>query len=271
VVFLGVFDAGGQTLRVDSPLDVVQLRVLSAATNEVADEGQQLGPRSVGLASGGFYYRKAGMAVFRPLATSGAAGRATDGAAQQRRCAPRRSKTLAATSTARVYSLPNNEIFACRYRNNRPVFLGTSDDCLDDHQARLFRLAGKYVAHVETECRVTAEEETVVVKDLTNGDRVHAAAAAQGVQTNPNRQPNVVVRDLVLNAKGEAAWIGLYDADGEQTVDSADDDVQVYRMNSFRFGGELVDDGQDIGLDSLALAGAGFYYRKGASVTFQLN
>jgi hypothetical protein len=258
VAFVGVFDAGGDTLRVDSPLDVVQLRFLkrdSSEGSEVVDEGQEIVAGSLALVGGGFYYRKSGQPIFVPRPTSGSTPRAADGAAQQRACAARGSRTLAANGTSRVYVLPNEDVFACRYAKGRRVLLGTVDDCIAGNVASRFRLAGRYVGYVSRECATTDDTDTVVVKELNGARTVHAAPATGSAATSlPGAS---VVSELVMTAHGTAAWIGVRDQ------------PEVWVTSSGAGGGESrVDTGADIDRRSLALSGAGFYYRKGATALF---
>ena len=246
-VFVGVFDAGGETTRVDSPLDQVQLRALDRSSgdgSEIVDEGQEIVPGSVAATRFGFYYRKGETAIFRDLDLSATEREAADGAARQRRCTPRRSRTVTASAVARVFELPNNELYACLYSRPRSVFVGTTDDCDEDSIGRDHVLAGRFVAWVRQECRVTVDAETVHVDDLKTGERVHATQA-----------DGVLVRRLVVNTKGSVAWIA-----------AAGDQLQVWRADRVTgLNGELVDQGVDVDPDSLALAGGTFYWRKGAS------
>jgi hypothetical protein len=264
-VFLGVFDAGGDTLRVDSPLDLVQLRALSRDSgdgSEVVDEGQEIVPGSVALTRFGFFYRKGATSIFRDLDLSATEREAADGAARQRRCAPRRSRTVAATAGARVFELANNEMYACRYNRPRRVFVGTTDDCSDDSIGRDHVLAGRYVAYVSQECRVTTDDETVLVYDLNTGRRLHAGAAATGESTQPAFRQGALVRGMVMNSKGSVAWIGVYDGDGQPDTVAAE--LQVWRADRVTgLNGELIDQGADIDPGSLALAGDTVYWRDG--------
>ena len=71
----------------------MQLRALSRNSgdgSEIVDEGQEIVPGSVALTRFGFYYRKGEAAIFRDLDLSATEREAADGAARQRRCAPRR-------------------------------------------------------------------------------------------------------------------------------------------------------------------------------------
>jgi hypothetical protein len=180
-------------------------------------------------------------------------------------CAAKGSTTLAATETARVYELKSKR-YACRYRKNRRVFLGVRD-CDNDTAAGNFTLRGNLVGWEATSCGLVSGSQSIVVTDLNTGKRLRSAPAVTDATVTGNSERNTYVASYVMNATGSLAWIGVVNTDGTTTVDSASDAVQLRTLGpSSPAGGDLVDSGNDIGLDSLALAGSGqFYWQKGAT------
>jgi hypothetical protein len=182
-------------------------------------------------------------------------------------CAAKKSTTLEATKDARVYQV-GSEIFACRNKKNRRVHLA-SDECQNGDAAGRFTLKGNYVGWIDTSCGLVSGVDTIVVTNLNTGKILHQASAAErtpaGVDGKEER--NTFVSDYVMKDNGSVAWIGVYGNDGTTTVDSPADEVQVRKLEGTS-GVQVVDQGQTVQLESLALAADGFYYRKGATPLF---
>lgn len=185
-------------------------------------------------------------------------------------CAAKKSTTLAVTKDARVYQLGTN-IYACRNKKNRRVLLG-SDECQNDTAASNFTLKGKFVGWVASSCGLVSGTDQIRVNNLDTGKTLYSASAATRISSVPGGQEtNTSVTDYVMKANGSVAWIGTYGDDSTTTIDSPSDEVQVRRLQpGAPAGGEIVDQGQNVVLDSMALATdeGGFYYRKGTTPLF---
>jgi hypothetical protein len=185
-------------------------------------------------------------------------------------CAAKKSKTLDESKDARVYQLGTN-IYACRNKKNKRVLLG-SDECQNDTAAGDFTLKGNYVGWVASSCGLVSGTSQIEVTDLNTGKTLYSASAATRISgVSGGQETNTSVAGYVMRENGSVAWIGVYGDDTTTTVDSPADEVQVRRLQpGSADGGDIVDQGQSIVLDSLALAGdgTGFYYRKGASPLF---
>jgi hypothetical protein len=203
-------------------------------------------------------------AAFAPASASAAKKK------QLPNCAAKKSTTLEATKDARVYQVGSN-IYACRNKKNRRVLLG-HDECQNDTAAGDFTLKGNYVGWVATSCGLDSGDQQIHVNDMNTGKTLYAAAAATRISGVSGRLPaSTFVTDYVMKKNGSVAWIGTYGDDGTTTIDSPADEVQVRRLQpGAPAGGEIVDQGQDVVLNSMALAGdeGGFYYRKGATPLF---
>jgi len=215
------------------------------------------------------------VALTLALATAAVPAPAAAAARQLPNCATKRSTTLLATKDARVYADRSDRVFACRYRTNRRVRLGTRGDCQGSPEPGKFRLAGRYAGYTLTSCDLDTGEEAVAVADLITG-RVKATGPAFVAEpgTPPGeREPNTGVTSLDITSKGSAVWIGIYDVAGERSLTSIDDPADQAQVRKLEAGAPagsstLVDSGRDIGLKSLALGGGGFYWRKGATSQF---
>lgn len=184
-------------------------------------------------------------------------------------CAAEKSTTLEQSKDARVYQV-GDKVYACRFKKNRRVLLGT-DECMTQIRASRFTLKGRYVGWVATSCGLVSGTSSIQVTNLDTGRLLHGASAAVRTAngTDGTQETNTYISDYVMKANGSVAWIGVYGNDGTTTVDSPADEVQVRRLQAGSpSGGELVDQGQTVVLESLGLAKDGFYYRKGATPLF---
>lgn len=214
--------------------------------------------------------RKTALLVAALAASLTAALPSTAAAKKLPRCAEKKSITLDATRNARIYSRPSgNLVFACLYKKNRRVKLGSATSCDDQQQAVDYKLAGRYVGWVRAECGLASGFSDIVLTDLSTGRIVRSARGATPM--DPNRSSaEYGVSEFVVNARGSMAWIGSYPVTGP--APEPDDRRQVRKLEaeSASPDGTLVDSGPDIVVDSLALTrdGSGFYYRKGAEPLF---
>jgi hypothetical protein len=185
-------------------------------------------------------------------------------------CAAKKSITLDVTKDARVYQLGTN-IYACRNKKNRRVLLG-SDECQNDTAASNFDLKGKFVGWVATSCGLVSGRDQIRVNNLDTGQTLYSASAATRISgVSGGQETNTFVTGYVMKENGSVAWIGTYGDDTTTTVDSPADEVQVRRLQpGSAAGGDIVDQGQSVVLDSIALATdeGGFYYRKGTTPLF---
>jgi hypothetical protein len=111
-------------------------------------------------------------------------------------CRPRGSSTIAASSTARLFSTEDGLDYACLYSVNRAFYLSTAE-----HYAyELVHFAGPYVAFVQN---VEAGDELIGLMDLRSG-RLRTFAIATPIEDSVCYG----VGGLVLQGDGAVAWIG---------------------------------------------------------------
>lgn len=153
-------------------------------------------------------------------------------------CRPRASHTIAANSTARVYTTSSRfgvSYYGCVYSTRRRTLLDEAD------HPRAVRLAGTSVA-IATE---TGSNIEIVVRNLRSGSRLHEDEIGNA---NFNQS---VLKALVLKPNGAVAWIvdrvdetvspsngevGRHDSRGRQTVDTAPDG----QLSSLRLAGSTL-------------------------------
>ena len=172
-------------------------------------------------------------------------------------CSPTGSRTLLATSSARVYTLPGRtdrgtrRVFACLLSTRRPVALGVDPDS-DPSGIYHLRLAGRYVGFSFLDCGASCSS-SVLVYDLKSGrKRVSVTGVPPAQAPDEDR-----VADLELSGQGAVAWIGEAAEEGER------DFRAVYAIDAR--GRRTLDSGTDIAGDSLGIAGATVYWFKGSS------
>lgn len=204
------------------------------------------------------------VAVALVAVTTAATLAPADGAQTSRRgrhsCTPRRTVTLLATKSLRVYrtrrrSLGEQKVYGCLLHRTRRVFLGFRD-CFDQPEVDNLRAAGALVAYARVNCNPGSTSSEVVVQSLRSGRRLKQIAV-RGLPAHP---PRLKVEDLVLRRGGAVAWIESASADS--TPPSR---VEVHKSDADGHNVTL-DSGATIGLGSLALAGDhSVYWRKGAT------
>lgn len=177
-----------------------------------------------------------------------------------RTCTPKRTVTLLATKSLRVYrtrsrELGQQKVYGCLYRRKRPVLLGRRD-CFGQPLVEELRAAGSLVAYAEVDCSPGSTFSDVVVRSLRSGRRLKRISV-RGLDPAHRR---LNVDDLVLRRSGSIAWIESASADSGQPAR-----VEVHKSDA---------DGQNvilasstaIGRRSLALAAdATLYWRNGAA------
>jgi hypothetical protein len=169
------------------------------------------------------------------------------------KCSGKGAKTLVATPSARVYTLPaagnERKAYACVYSQNKRRFLGWIQECHNDTAASGFILSGKLVGYVETTCGLIAGSDTVIVRDIKTNEVVRAARAAEGTEAQ-DEEATTSVTDLVMNRKGKVAWIGEFDADSGG-LGGAGDARQVWAMGGS--SPQMLESSLDVVPGSLAL------------------
>lgn len=158
------------------------------------------------------------------------------GAAPALSCPGAGGKTVVRTKSVRVFTLPgrfstNRDYYACLYREKRAFRITLIDYEGPTVNRRSIRLAGRYVALVQSAAIQDTSSEFVVVRDLVTGRAAYAGP-----------RPFGMVRNLVLKRTGSAAFI--YEPS---------DDVRQLRVASAT-GDMIVDQGQDIDPGSLELS-----------------
>lgn len=166
----------------------------------------------------------------------------------ERTCQALGSKTLLANRYARVFLSAHGRYYGCRY-GGRPVRLGTSGV---DYSLRNFRIVRERLAYAYVYCSRYQEGQGCEVRIhmlnlRTRAKRSHRFAGTGGVG------------GLELSRSGAVAFLlrGVH----EQFADN------VTRVFVLGPGGlSLLDAGDDIAPNSLALAGSTLYWRKGTEV-----
>jgi hypothetical protein len=124
---------------------------------------------------------------------------ARPGAARAARvaCRPARgSWTIAASSTARLFTSEDGSDYACLYSVGRPFYLSSSEH----YEYERVHFAGPYVAFVQN---VEASDELIGVMDLRSG-RLRTFQIASPIENSVCYG----VGSLVLQGDGAVAWIG---------------------------------------------------------------
>jgi hypothetical protein len=189
------------------------------------------------------------------------------------KCSGKGAQGLASTSSARVFSLPSGgerKVYVCLFSQNKRRFLGWLQECQNQVAAREFRLVGPYVAYVEYRCGLIAGSDIVVVRNIKTNKIVHSASGATGTE-DQNQEATTTVTGLELAATASVVWIGEFDADsGGGIGNSPNDSRQVWKIETSADSSAMVDQGNDIDPDSLALGrrkgtANPFYWTKGGT------
>lgn len=183
-----------------------------------------------------------------------------------RRCPSPHGFVLAADGHAVVYDLRDFQVFGCAFGTGRTYHLGETPECgqlihcFAGWQPELVPLAGTVVAYAEefNGSGLLGENYSwfVVVRGLRTGRVVHRLPTGarmqhiRGVGTGP-------ATAIVVKGDGAVAWI----TDNWETPGKTQRDYEVHAAD--RKGSRLLATGNDIGADSLALAGSTLYWTQG--------
>jgi hypothetical protein len=150
--------------------------------------------------------------------------------------------TLAQSDSARVYSR-SGAVYGCAVRHGAVYKLGSSSLCIGTSRAAPVALAGRLVAYGLETCGVDTGSTVVIVRRLTDGKRLHDDPAT----VLPNGPESYqTVHSLVLNARGDDAWISTASSLGSHATAT-----EVHEHGTNGFG--LLDSGTGIDPGSLRL------------------
>jgi hypothetical protein len=195
-----------------------------------------------------------------PLASAGAAGTGVS------RCAAPDSRTLASNSSVRVFShrhagTVTRVYYACLRRTGRKTRLGprTMPDSFE--VPKRFRLAGHVLAYTSVRATLggpSDSEQRILVHDLARR-RVLRRLPAGEIRGAANIDPDGHdgVRDLVVDSKGDVAWIvqnpnALPNPPPGTFTSTRTTEVYAAARKDIP---RLLDQGDDIGQTSLARTG----------------
>jgi hypothetical protein len=178
------------------------------------------------------------------LTTSAAALTPAQGRGTKPTCDTRPGTTLAANDQARVYRVGSRKHFTaygCHYRARRVVRLGGQVESAPPHEASGFDfvLSGRFVAVDSVACDPAGCEGGVDVTDTKTGRTRHGAPVDGGTGGNAQR--------MVLKTNGSVAWTRPFNGE-----------LQVVKLDAD--GEAVIDRGDSIDVESLALAGSTLYW-----------
>jgi hypothetical protein len=177
------------------------------------------------------------------------------GDSAKRGCDARRGATLAANEQVRVYRVGGRRQFAaygCFQRTGKVVYLGGQVVGEPPHESPAFDflLSGRFVAVDNVVCEPDACRGPMTVHDLRTG-AVRNSRRVDGA--------GGVSQSWVLKRNGAIAWTRVLDGTFE-----------VVKLD--RDGEAVIDQGDDVDVQSLALAGSTLYWTKaGVPRTAQLR
>lgn len=179
---------------------------------------------------------------------AGAMSEAAGGRPTQRTCQARGSETLLATRYARVLLSAHGVYYGCRY-GGRPIRLGTGGV---DHGFGSFRLVRERLAYAYVYCSRYQD-------GLGCETRIHMLNLRSRAKRSRHFVGTGGVGGVEMGRKGSVAFLlrGNHDR-------LADTVTRVYVLG--RDGLTLLDSGDDIAGNSLALGGSTLYWRKGDQV-----
>jgi hypothetical protein len=169
-------------------------------------------------------------------------------ARHERTCQARGSQTILANGYARVFLSAHGIYFGCRY-GGRPIRLGTGGV---DYSLRNFRLVRERLAYAYVYCNRYQDERGCEARITMLNLRSRAKRSRRFLGTGG-------VGGLELGRRGSVGFLlpGIH----EQFADNV---TRVYALGPN--GLTLLDSGDDIDADSLALGGSTLYWRKGGQV-----
>jgi hypothetical protein len=168
-------------------------------------------------------------------------------------CRPHGSKTVRASSAARVYEL-RGTVYGCLFAAGRRYRLGENDDELGDYVGPI-RLRGRLVGFARQSFdHYGNANATVVVRDLRTGKVAHSFSDSGGgrAMCDEPEPPSYSVTDLALAPAGAVAWIGEAHHCGFVARE-----VTTLATGKPR---EVVDQGLDIDPASLRYAGGSIFW-----------
>jgi hypothetical protein len=156
-------------------------------------------------------------------------------------CGPPAARTLASGSHARVYA-SGGGAFGCAAGGAKSFRLGGTASCIGADRVGPVVVAGEVAAFASERCGVDTGSTVVVVRNLRNGKRLSASAAA----TPPGPESFTSVDSLVARSDGGVAWIAAASSIGNHITE-----VEVRRVDAR--GRRRLDSGSAIARGSLRL------------------
>jgi hypothetical protein len=169
-------------------------------------------------------------------------------------CGPASARTLAASSSARVYA-SGGSVFGCSTRAAGSTQLGQVRSCIGRPQVGPAVVKGELAAFGLRRCGVDTGQASVVVERLDTRRTLHSASAFTG-RLRPESYTQVT--SLVLKPDGSVAWIGT----AASVVNPNSQSVEVHALG--RAGGRVLDSGAAIAVGSLRLHGSVLSWRHGS-------
>ena len=196
-------------------------------------------------------------AVAVALAVTAVAASAPAASAAKRPCSEAGSKTIVASSKARVYRTTRGArrgwVHGCLYSRNKRVGLLTHD-MADERLLLKPVLAGRFVAAAVYWQGAEVDGQQLRVVDLRSGRLRYIDLSPYD---NPE-DPNPSWTALVLNARGTAAWAWTTKYEGTPPAGTPPPGKEIRRKRFDQFQpplGDLLDSGPDLDLASLRREG----------------
>jgi len=176
--------------------------------------------------------------------------------ARQVRCGPAGARTLAASGTARVYSV-NSDVYGCSLGGKQSYRLGSTARSIRQGRVGPLALAGRDAAYGFTRYGVDTLSATVIVVRLSDGEQLHNGSA-----TSKPLGPEFFqsVESVVVKSDGAVAWV----AKAGSIISRRPADVEVNRADAR--GQLLLDSGAGIDPPSLRLHNSTVSWRHGSAM-----
>ena len=182
------------------------------------------------------------------------------------KCAGKGDRTVAASSTMRVYRA-GDRVYGCHVRRGTSYFLGDRRDCRTQMRATEFRFADNALGYIQTTCGSASRQSELRVIDLRNG-RIRNGGRAVDLETSFGGEFSTTVERWKIRRTGSVAWIGRLGnfVVTAETGPAPPDNYQVWKSERGRLA--KLDEGPDIGARSLAgsRGNARISWRKGQTV-----
>jgi hypothetical protein len=186
-------------------------------------------------------------------------------------CVPKKSKTLAASAEARVYSI-GTTAYACRFGARTSFLLGDTKECQNQTEVGDFRLGKGVLGYETSSCGLVSGQGEILVLDLRTGRTKWSGSPVD--QTWSGGESSTSIEAWEMKRNGSIAWIGRNS--GFVTTPGggpapANDLIQVWKNERGKV--TKLDEGPDIATGSLALGSlsnrstgaAPIYWRNGAT------